>query len=83
MPGSRQIIVPIDETCPCHTCVAHSRAYLRHLVQVKEFSAHRLLTIHNLRYTFDLVAGAREAIETSTFSDYALGVATARSNGSP
>ncbi len=74
---------PIDERCPCHTCVTHSRAYLRHLVQVKEFSAHRLLTIHNLRYTLDLVAGARRAIETSTFSDYASSVAAARSSGSP
>ena len=49
---------PIDEECSCHTCRTHSRAYLRHLVRVKELSAHRLLTIHNLRYTLDLVAAA-------------------------
>jgi tRNA-guanine family transglycosylase len=28
-----------------------------------ELSAHRLLTIHNLRYTMDLIGGARAAIE--------------------
>jgi queuine tRNA-ribosyltransferase len=56
---------------------------LRHLVRVKELSAHRLLTIHNLRYTLDLVAGARVAIESGTFFDFVAGVAKTRSNGSP
>ena len=64
---------PIDEECSCHTCRTHSRAYLRHLVRVKELSAHRLLTIHNLRYTLDLVAAARVAIELGTFSDFVGG----------
>jgi queuine tRNA-ribosyltransferase len=54
---------PIDEECDCRTCATHSRAYLRHLVRVKELSAHRLLTIHNLRYTLDLISGAGDAIE--------------------
>lgn len=74
---------PIDEECSCHTCRTHSRAYLRHLVRVKELSAHRLLTIHNLRYTLDLVAAARTAIELGTFSDFVGGVGETRLNGSP
>ena len=74
---------PIDDECACHTCRTHSRAYLRHLVRVKELSAHRLLTIHNLRYTLDLVAAARVAIESGSFSDFVAGVAQTRSNGSP
>ncbi len=74
---------PIDDTCLCHTCRTYSRGYLRHLVRVKELSAHRLLTIHNLRYTLDLVAAARLAIESGRFSDYAASVAKTRANGSP
>lgn len=61
---------PIDEDCGCITCARYSRAYLRHLIRSKELSAHRLLTIHNLQYTLDLVAGARNAIESGSLSDY-------------
>jgi queuine tRNA-ribosyltransferase len=74
---------PIDGTCLCHTCRTYSRAYLRHLVRVKELSAHRLLTIHNLRYTLDLVAAARLAIESGGFTEFVAGVAETRANGSP
>jgi len=74
---------PIDDDCACHTCRTHSRAYLRHLVRVKELSAHRLLTIHNLRYTLDLVGAARKAIASGTFSDFVTDVAETRANGSP
>jgi queuine tRNA-ribosyltransferase len=74
---------PIDDTCPCHTCRTYSRAYLRHLVRLKELSAHRLLSIHNLRYTLDLVTAARLAIESGRFSEYVVGVAETRANGSP
>jgi queuine tRNA-ribosyltransferase len=73
---------PIDEGCSCRTCATHSRAYLRHLVRAKELSAHRLLTIHNLRYTLDLIAGAGDAIETGRFSEYLAQVAERRSDGS-
>ena len=74
---------PIDDTCLCHTCRTYSRGYLRHLVRVKELSAHRLLTIHNLRYTLDVVAAARLAIQSGGLSEFVAGVAQTRSNGSP
>jgi tRNA-guanine family transglycosylase len=48
-------------------------------VRVKELSAHRLLTIHNLRYTLDLIAGAADAIEAGRFGAYVEGVAQERS----
>jgi queuine tRNA-ribosyltransferase len=62
--------IPIDPRCRCLTCNRYSRAYLRHLVRMKELSAHRLLTIHNLTYVLDLVAGARAAIEKATLAAY-------------
>lgn len=73
---------PLDPDCGCTTCHGYSRAYLQHLVRMKELSSHRLLTIHNLHYTFDLISGARNAIETRTFGSYVSRVKEMRGNGS-
>ncbi|HUG32269.1 MAG TPA: tRNA guanosine(34) transglycosylase Tgt [Acidimicrobiia bacterium] len=72
---------PIDPACGCLTCRRYSRAYLRHLVRMDELSSHRLLSIHNLSYVFDLVAGARQAIEGATLGRYIELVRAGRSNG--
>jgi queuine tRNA-ribosyltransferase len=58
---------PVDPTCGCEVCARHSRGYLRHLFQVGEPTASRLLTIHNLAWTFALMARLRHAVETTTF----------------
>jgi queuine tRNA-ribosyltransferase len=57
---------PVDPTCGCEVCARHSRGYLRHLFQVGEPTASRLLTIHNLAWTFALMARLRHAVETAT-----------------
>jgi len=59
---------PIDVTCPCEVCRRHSRGYLRHLFQVGEPTAARLLSVHNLAWTLDLMAQMRAAIEQGTFA---------------
>ncbi|HUK94960.1 MAG TPA: tRNA guanosine(34) transglycosylase Tgt [Gaiellaceae bacterium] len=61
---------PLDEGCTCPACTRFSRAYLRHLVNQQELLGHRLLTLHNLRFVLDLVAGARAAIERGEFASY-------------
>lgn len=53
---------PIDDRCACAVCGRWSRAYLRHLLMVGEPTALRLLSVHNLAWTFALVHRAREAI---------------------
>jgi queuine tRNA-ribosyltransferase len=53
---------PIDPACSCAVCARWSRAYLRHLLMVGEPTALRLLSLHNLAWTFALLARAREAI---------------------
>jgi len=73
---------PLDAECACLTCARYSRAYLRHLVRMNELSAHRLLTIHNLVYTLDLVAGARQAIVDGEFGRYLETMRSRRMNGS-
>lgn len=73
---------PIDPDCTCHTCQLYSRAYLRHLVRMGELTAHRLLTIHNLRYTIDLITRARIAIEEGSLSRFIETVRRDRETGS-
>jgi queuine tRNA-ribosyltransferase len=61
---------PLDEDCACPACSRFSRAYLRHLFNQQELLGHRLLTLHNLRFVLDLVAGARSAIERGELNAY-------------
>jgi queuine tRNA-ribosyltransferase len=61
---------PLDEGCRCPACSRFSRAYIRHLVNQEELLGLRLLTLHNLRFLLDLMAGARSAIERRTFTSY-------------
>ncbi len=61
---------PIDSECGCFTCRNFSRSYLRHLFRLNEISAHRLATIHNLTYWFDLMEKIRVAIETDKYPDF-------------
>lgn len=60
---------PIDESCGCAVCSRHSRGYIRHLFQTKEPTASRLLSLHNLEWTINLVDAMRNAIIAGTFED--------------
>ena len=57
---------PVEDGCTCSTCARHSRAYLRHLFQVGEPTAPRLLTIHNLAWVLGLLRRARAAVIDGT-----------------
>ncbi len=41
---------PIDNNCHCEACMHFSRAYIRHLLKIKEPAGMRLCTIHNLTF---------------------------------
>jgi queuine tRNA-ribosyltransferase len=60
---------PIDVACGCQVCKTHSRGYLRHLFQSKEPTASRLLSLHNLKWTIDLVDSMRDAIIDGSFEE--------------
>jgi queuine tRNA-ribosyltransferase len=63
---------PIDPECSCTTCAGgYSRAYLRHLFCAGELLVYRLLTVHNLHYYGQLLAGARGAIAAGRYGDWA------------
>lgn len=59
---------PIDPRCSCEVCARHSRGYLRHLFQVHEPTASRLLSIHNVAWTLLLMDRLRDAIRSGTFA---------------
>jgi queuine tRNA-ribosyltransferase len=63
---------PIDEECTCACCAGrYSRAYLRHLYMAREVLCLRLLSLHNLHFYGELVAGAREAIGRGDYAAWA------------
>ena len=59
---------PIDAECSCDVCRRHSLGYLRHLFQVGEPTASRLVSLHNIAWTLSLMAAARSAIIGGTFA---------------
>lgn len=61
---------PLDPECSCPTCTRYTRAYIRHLVNVKEMLGAILLTVHNLHYLLDLTSRARDAIEAGTYGSF-------------
>ncbi|MDO5690582.1 MAG: tRNA guanosine(34) transglycosylase Tgt [Tissierellia bacterium] len=61
---------PIDEECDCYACQNHTRAYIRHLINVNEILAPRLLSIHNLTFLLRMMRKMREAILEDQFSSF-------------
>jgi queuine tRNA-ribosyltransferase len=62
---------PLDAESRCPAARDFSRAYLHHLFRSGEALGGTLLSIVNLTYYQDLVAGARAAIIAGRFADYA------------
>ena len=58
---------PLDSTCGCGVCRRHSRGYLRHLFQVGEPTASRLVSLHNVAWTIALMSRMRTAIIEGRF----------------
>jgi queuine tRNA-ribosyltransferase len=59
---------PLDPECRCEVCQRHTRGYLRHLLQVNEPSGSRLMSLHNVAWTLDLMARMRSAIANGTMA---------------
>ena len=46
----KEDLAPLDPDCGCPVCRRHSRAYLRNLFVLKDFSAPMLLSMHNVYF---------------------------------
>jgi queuine tRNA-ribosyltransferase len=67
----RRDLGPLDPECSCEACTGYSRAYLAHLVRENELLSHRLLTLHNVRFTVELCRRAREEILVGNYEEWA------------
>jgi queuine tRNA-ribosyltransferase len=61
---------PLDAQSRCPAARDFSRAYLHHLFKAGEALGGTLLSVANLYYYQELVAGARDAITAGRFDDY-------------
>jgi queuine tRNA-ribosyltransferase len=68
---------PLDPACACPACTSYSRAYLHHLTKAQEILGAVLLSIHNITYYQDLMAGLRQAISDGRLQAHAREVLAA------
>jgi queuine tRNA-ribosyltransferase len=61
---------PLDEASACPAARDYSRAYLHHLTKAGEILGAILLTMVNLAYYQELMAGARAAVMAGRFEDF-------------
>jgi queuine tRNA-ribosyltransferase len=61
---------PLDEESADTGARTYSRAYLHHLVRANEILGAMLLSLINLAYYQDLMAGMRDAISAGCFADF-------------
>ena len=60
----------VVQSCQCHTCKNHTKAYLHHLHRSGEILAHRLSSIHNLYFMMELMENIRRSIEEGNFTEF-------------
>jgi queuine tRNA-ribosyltransferase len=61
---------PIQSDCDCYTCSNFTRAYIRHLLNIDEILALRLLTTHNLRFYLQLMTRLGQAIDDGNLNAF-------------
>jgi queuine tRNA-ribosyltransferase len=61
---------PIEAGCDCFTCRNHTRAYVRHLLNVNEILGLRLVSIHNSHLYLRLMADLRAHLAAGTFDEF-------------
>lgn len=66
----KECFEPIDINSKSELSQKHTKAYLRHLFQVKELVGAQIASIHNLTFFLELVTTAREKIIDGTFDEW-------------
>jgi queuine tRNA-ribosyltransferase len=61
---------PIEEDCECFACRTFSRAYLRHLLNVREILGLRMLSVHNSHMYLKLMTDIRRHLAAGTFGAF-------------
>lgn len=66
----REDFTPLEEGCRCTACRGYTRAYISHLLKVREPLGMKLTTIHNLHFLQGVMRDGREAIKRGEFTAY-------------
>ncbi|MCX6896103.1 MAG: tRNA guanosine(34) transglycosylase Tgt, partial [Verrucomicrobia bacterium] len=61
---------PIEEGCECFACRHHTRAYLRHLLNVNEILGLRMLSVHNSHMIIKVMTDIRAHLAAGTFGEF-------------
>ncbi|PSR85816.1 tRNA-guanine(15) transglycosylase-like protein [Coniella lustricola] len=64
-PANAASLDPLVPNCACHTCTAHHRAYIHHLLNAREMLAWTLLQLHNHHTMAQFFSGVRASLATS------------------
>jgi queuine tRNA-ribosyltransferase len=76
---AREAHEPLLEGCPCPACAAgYTRAYLHHLIKLREISVMRLLTLHNLAFVGRIVSALRDGVAGGRLAEVAADVHAGR-----
>jgi len=67
---SRNSKLPLDESCKCYVCKTFSRAFLRHLWKMNEFTVNHYLSYHNIYFIQNMLKEVRKAIKQKRFKSY-------------
>ncbi|KAG2788286.1 hypothetical protein PC129_g15309 [Phytophthora cactorum] len=67
---------PLMAGCDCFACQKYTRAYIHHLLNVREMLGDILLYLHNLHYYYSFFREIRTAINTDRFAAYHAEFAT-------
>lgn len=61
---------PIDPECGCFTCRNYTRGYIRHLFNVGEILAMKLISLHNIFFYIKLIELSRTAVQADRFAGF-------------
>jgi queuine tRNA-ribosyltransferase len=61
---------PIEPGCACFACQRHTRAYIRHLLNVNEILGLRLVSIHNSHFYLEIMKEVRMHLANGTFEAF-------------
>lgn len=61
---------PLDEDCDCFVCKNYSRAYMHHLMRIKEPAGKRYRSYHNLWFMHGLIENIRKSIKENSFEEF-------------
>jgi queuine tRNA-ribosyltransferase subunit QTRTD1 len=68
-PSLKMDMSPLVADCECYTCRKHTRAYIHHLLAVREMLGKVLLMIHNLHHYTVFFQSIQEAIKQDRLED--------------